>query len=655
VAIALAALLALGALSAARPPVVHAETLTESPTLTVDPPCEPTPTNPDGDVITVTVRGYSFEYGRSVVVYWNGKPAPAPATAVGDTGSFEVSFTVTEIGSTSYYPIYAYYQDQIAQGSEVAWASVDVPCTPNAAITVTPDCGNAGTPLNVHVDGTGFVLNAPVAVEVTSFRGDNVSYATADPVTPVNGAISLDIPPFSLPANDVYVVQATQQVTVSLLYIPPIIAYAYIVAPCSSLTINPTCDTAGGGGQRISIQLIGTGMQPGMYMSVTFDAGDVPHQPQYFYSQTPVNQDGSWGPVDITPYARGPGTYDVVVGESNDSPSLHDTHATFTVDCPSGTVTLDPTCAPPQFAGDQPRSFELNVSGVGFQPGYPVTVTFDPDRLSGLEPETTQANALSDGSFVAPPLTVAARVSNTYRVSVQQQVGDNIVQGIVPPFNVPCVPGSPTPLRVDPTCGDAASDTVTNYSIRLRARGFIPGYVQITFDPDGTSEAFSAFADANGHLDTTIPPTARGPGTYRIVASQSDASGQLDSVSYDDFVVPCTTPTLVISPASVSVGFVVQVQGSGFPPGSTVDLQWSYGIGAGQPIEVTAGADGSFDRQVLIFQHDFTGPRQMTAGTPTNPAAYPGAQASLLVTVGQGSPEYEYLDGGETAPFVISR
>ncbi len=662
-AVALVTLLVLTTLSVTRPATVRADTLPESPLLTVDPSCEPAPSNPDGDVITVTVRGYSFEYGRSVTIYWNGNPAPAPPVTVGAAGAFEATFTVTEIGSTAYYPMYAYYSDQIAQGSEVAWASLYVPCGgPQAQISITPDCATAGTPISVHVSGTNFLPDLPITVAVTDLFSTDTIYAQASPVTPADpNAISIDIPQFSVPANGAYRVLAVQQSGTNFkIYVPPPrTAAAYLVAPCSQLTMTPTCGSAAGSDpSRYTIQLSGAGFQPGLNVEITFDAGDVPHLPEYFYSDFSVNDDGSWGPVDIAPYARGPGSYDITVSQSDDTPPLHFTHATFTVECPAGTVTLDPSCAAPQFAGDQPRTFDLNVSGVGFQPGYPVSVTFDPERLGGLEPETTQTKALDDGSFTAR-LTVAARPANTYGVSVQQQVGDTVINGAVPPFSVPCVPPSPT-LQPDPTCADALPGQPQAYSIQLRGRGFIPGFVQIIFDPDGTPETFSAFASGpNGKLATTITPIGRAAGTYRIEARQDDANGPLDDVSFDTFLVPCTapvTPMLVIDPGSASPGFVVEVQGMDFPPGSTVELQWSYGIGAARPIEVVAGDDGSFDQQVLIFAHDFTGLREMTAGTADDPAAYPSAQASLLVAPGTGSPPaYDVFGGGETAPIVSRR
>jgi len=125
-----------------------------------------------------------------------------------------------------------------------------------------------------------------------------------------------------------------------------------------------------------------------------------------------------------------------------------------------------------------------------------------------------------------------------------------------------------------------------------------------------------------------------------------------------NFSVPCTATLLTISPTSASPGFVVTVHGSGFPAGKQIDLQWSFGIGAARPIEVTVGTDGSFDQQVLIFAHDFAGERDLTAGIPGNPTAFPGAQATFLVSAGQGSPPSYSVFGGDPSdqpPIILRR
>jgi hypothetical protein len=58
-------------------------------------------------------------------------------------------------------------------------------------------------------------------------------------------------------------------------------------------------------------------------------------------------------------------------------------------------------------------------------------------------------------------------------------------------------------------------------------------------------------------------------------------------------------------------GLVILVEGSGFAPNSSLVLRWSRGIGAANPLTVVTDANGNFSRQVLIFNSDFVGPRQL--------------------------------------------
>lgn len=637
---------------------VRADPLPEFPVLTVDPTCEPLPQNSDGDTISITIRGFSFEAGRAVMVFFNGSQAPgAEAVSPNSAGAFEVPVTVTEVNNTPSYQIAAYYTDLGVTDTPVASTFLSVPCDSTLGrISITPDCGPAGTPIAMHVDLTSFLPELPITVQVLDLFGGPTVYGQAGPTPPSDpNAVGFDLA-FTVPANGAYKVVASQPGSVIDSGPPGKMATTGFVAPCSQAALTPTCNVAGGAPDRYSIQVAGSGFLPRIPVGIIFDSAG---QAEYFGGSAPVNDDGSFGPFEITPYARGPGIYDVEVTQQNDSPILHFTHATFTVECPPPeTVTLNPPCAAPQFSGDQPQIFQLQVGGGGFQPNLPIIVTFDPDVLSGptFSPETVQVAADGRGSFAAT-LNVAARPAGTYRVSVQQQVNGTLVDGTVPPFNVPCAAPSAKITSVKPKCGDDVTVNPTPYSVEVVGRGFIPGFVQLVFDVDGTPEQFSTTANANGRIDATIAPNARSAGAYRIAAQQSDANRLLDQ-AFANFGVPCTATLLTITPGAAAPGFVVIVHGSGFPAGRQIELQWSDGIGAAQPIDVTVGGDGSFDRQVLIFPHDFAGERQMTAGTPANPNAFPGAEATLLVSAGQGSPPSYTIFGGDPRdqpPLILRR
>ncbi len=659
---AAAALLTVGLVLVPRPGTVRADALPETPEMSIAPDCVAPPQNPDGDQISITVSGYSFAAAQTVTLYWNGSPAPPPddAITVNADGSWQVSVTVFEAPNQASFELQAFYAGQVSPDAQVAVAYLDSPCpSPSASITISPDCGPVGTPTQVHIDGTGFLPDLPIDVVAVDLFGDATHYGEVAPTVPADpNAVSLDMS-VTVPNVGAYRIIATQrdQAQAQIFVGSPRAATGYFVAPCSAVVASPSCGAAGSAPGRYDIALSGTGFQPGLPLSFVFDPSGTP---QYFYSNFQVNDDGSWGPAQIDPYMRGVNSYDIVVSQQNDSPVFHATHVTFTVECPAGTVSLDPTCAPPQLAGDPLASFTLNVSGFGFQAGFPVTVTFDPDGLSGPDytPESAQSTADGTGAF-AVTMTVAARPANTYRIAVEQQVGGSLLEGSVPPFSVPCTAASPT-LTATPNCGSPAAGQPQAYAIHLVGRRFIPGQVRIVFDADGAPEEFSASAGPNGRFDATITPSGRGDGPYRIVAEQADANQTLSQAS-STFVVPCsatTSPMLTVSPNTVSPGFVVQVHGTGFPPGTTVELHWNYGIGANLPITVTAGDDGSFDRQVVVFQHDFTGARQLTAGTTADPLAYPGAEADLLVVAGQGSPPQFPVFGvgsDQPGPIVVRR
>ncbi|HEY7023486.1 MAG TPA: hypothetical protein VH371_00850 [Candidatus Limnocylindrales bacterium] len=663
-AIALAGLLALGVFTAGTPSPARADPLPEFPQITIDPTCEAQPSS-DGSVITVTVRGYSFSFGRVVSLYWDGNlvQSPGDAIQVQPTGYIEATFSETIFGSSdpTSHTINAFYQDQPPDDSgsvpPVATTYINVPCsTDTSHITLTPDCGSAGAPITIHIDGGGFFPGDPLGVTVKGLFDDTV-YGSIDPAVPADpNAVSLEVTA-TLPGIGAYRVIAAQQYPPGVEGFDPLpIATAYFVVPCSQASVSPTCGPQGSGPDRYSIQVSGQGFLPGLPVTIVFDAAG---QAEYFYGQFQVNQDGTWGPAEIQPYARGPGVYSIVIEQSNDSPVLHRTVTQFSVECPPpGGVTLNPTCASPQFTGDQPQTFQLNVSGAGFQANLPIIVTFDPDRKSGpsFTPETSQVAADGGGNFSAT-LNVAARPAGQYRIAVEQQVNGSVIEGNVPPFNMPCAPPSAKITAVKPNCGDDVNVNPAPYSVEVVGRGFIPGFVQLVFDFDGAQELFSTTANGNGRFDATITPTARPAGSYRIAAQQADANAMLDQ-AFASFGVPCSETLLIVTPNSTSPGFVVTVHGTGFPANKPVELRWSYGIGAAQPIEVTADATGSFDRQVLIFAHDFVGERQVTAGMPGSPNAFPGAEATLLVEAGQGSPPSYPIFGGDPSdqpPIILRR
>ncbi|MFI9814644.1 DUF11 domain-containing protein [Saccharothrix variisporea] len=77
-------------------------------------------------------------------------------------------------------------------------------------------------------------------------------------------------------------------------------------------------------------------------------------------------------------------------------------------------------------------------------------------------------------------------------------------------------------------------------------------------------------------------------------------------------------PKLTVDPLVGPGGFVPRTTGTGFPPGGTVKLAWTVGISA-TPGTVSVKDDGTFDAQVLVFENDQVGPRELAATAEAGP------------------------------------
>ncbi len=495
---------AFSGLPAPSPVRAQAQVLLEVPHITVTPDCGPAPLGEAGDTITVTVRGFSFTPRTTVTLALQGTvfPPPGDAVPVSDFGTFEATANVVRSSFSTSWEVGAYYAPaQIDSSSPVARTFFSSPCQPK--ISLTPDCGDAGIPTSIHVSGSGFLSGFQFQARVTNGSTD---LFVSDPLTLDANAVAIDIP-FTPPAAGVYDLVVGQIPPPGVeLFLPS--AQASFVAPCPSLTVTPTCAEAGGPDARYAIQLSGSGFVPFRGLEFYFDPAGVN---QRFYWDFSVPETGTWGPVEIQPYKRGPAVYEILVRQAGETGIVHDTRVSLTVPCATPTVTLDITCASPQFVGDEQRSFALNVQGTEFESGGPIVVTFDPDLLSGPEyvPETAQGSAASDGSFTAP-MTIFARPAGSYRVRVQQQQRAGLLEVNGPLFLMPCSPSSPT-LNVRPICDREAPGESAAYSIRVAGRGYIPGFVEVIFDAGERPKRFPHLPLRADAFKPTSRPTAGRP------------------------------------------------------------------------------------------------------------------------------------------------
>ena len=342
--------------------------------------------------------------------------------------------------------------------------------------------------------------------------------------------------------------------------------------------------------------------------------------------------------VQAFPLEAGSGSEDPLLGpNATASAPPRVARANFRVPCrPTATpvMTLDPDCDTPALVGDAERRYSIDVTGSALVPG-PVRITFDADGAAAdvTPPEDFQGEVGKDGVLNPIAIDPLARPVGDYQVRLLQSDQSTLERT----FQVPCKKPTAVMRPLQPTCGPIAPDVPGTYSIRVRGRGFYPGTVELTFDQKGTPEVQSATVGANGTFDVDLPATGRDRGDHIVLARQRDAHGTLLRASRV-FTVPCVEPTMVLSPLAGPAGTVTTATGTDFPPGTIVTLTWDRGITAATPVQVTTDAQGAFAVSIFLLPHDIPGPRILTAGTPADPAAFPGVTADYLVVEGTGQP-----------------
>jgi hypothetical protein len=337
-----------------------------------------------------------------------------------------------------------------------------------------------------------------------------------------------------------------------------------------TMTITPNCDAPAGPGRAAKLSITVEGFNfpqeaPGsQFNEVVY---------LYFASVaqgiTDEDANGHFKTV-ITPNRPAAGLYLVradSMGQSFSKP--------FRLPCPS--IALDPNCGP---VGARPETYSIKVTGYDFY-GTPSPTTTQPPPVIKSQPFS--AAAAGPGS------------------------------------------GAPSPR------GATAGNTVT-----------------IVF---GKTDTFTAVVDASGTFSTVITPLRRPASTYAVVATDSAGFG---GQSPGGFVVPCPsvptvtqpttgttrptgtttattpptappttappvtgvpgpTPTVSCSPCVGTPGLVTLVAGSGFGPGTSVNVRWEPGLGS---VVVTADPAGGFRTSMLVFPRDQLGPRLIIAEGP---------------------------------------
>jgi Tol biopolymer transport system component len=183
-------------------------------------------------------------------------------------------------------------------------------------------------------------------------------------------------------------------------------------------------------------------------------------------------------------------------------------------------------------------------------------------------------------------------------------------------------------------------DVVVTYSVRNGSDAPMPDVRIVTTVPAASLPANTGCAGscALGELapgqavDVRVVLAAKstvdGVVSGRITTSGPDSDAG-DNTASARIVV--RRPVLAVDPGIGPPGLVTRATGTDFPPGARIRLTWTVGISA-TPGEVTVGADGRFDTQVLIFHRDLLGVRNL-AGTPVSGPKFGTVQSNPFLVV----------------------
>lgn len=641
-AMGLTALMAAGLLVALDPSAARGADLPAPPIIEVDPGC--TGGTPEGSYdLPVTVRLRNFTPNTDVtVIVGTGDLPQQPNIPVGQYGAADAPMFVT-IGSVNPVPLRAFE----ANNPQVAASTtLRVPCEP--AIHLTPRCDAPADPLapralSIGVHGSDWGAN-PVEIRLMQ-RVDGTERQISetevgvppaesrlfdvvlDAVNP--GSDDVTQPLMALPAGD-YFVRAIRPATEN---IPQAVVEVDFAVPCPQVSLNPNCGDPGGPLDIYDLAVSGSGWRPFLQAQVIFDAAG---GPQVFLLDVGATGQLLVGDVEearIKPWRRPdfPGRYTVTVrqGRAPDS-IMREASTEFIVPCPAQPdVTIKPVCGPPQILGDEPRTTTLRVVGANLPSGI-LTITIQPAAGGTADVKQFGVGGSLDESFPIP-----RRPLGNYQVDAAIVDAAGAILFVEPPstFNVPCqVPKTRLRLRCDPQ----ETNLPDLAEVVLEARGFYPDSA-LELAVGGSTETVRT--DANGTFSRRTSASLLPNGPVEARALQRDVTGIVAAEATRTLILPCGTrvPTLIVTPPTGSPGQVVRISGFNLRPNVGLSLRWSRGIGSSRTIDVTTDEDGIFERQVLLFHHDFTGVRTVTVESSDDPLAV-GAMVTFVVAPGSGSP-----------------
>jgi hypothetical protein len=342
---------------------------------------------------------------------------------------------------------------------------------------------------------------------------------------------------------------------------------------------------------------------------------------------------------------------------------------------PNLAVTASATPAAIPFGGSTTMEFVVTNSGLAVAPAADFAV-FPPAGLR-LEQVTTsrgtcvasrcalgalapadavRVRAVATGIAAGPQVVVGALGGGAAEADPRDDRAAVTVT-VAEPVKPPETPGSLSiTTTVDPNPGYVGGDTVVvTYTLHNGAPVSMPAVTLVTSlpaallppasvlpagcVPSGASCALGVLQPGQT-VDVRVTLAAKS-------AVDSAVSGTVSTTGPDsdpgdnsaDARLVIRRPVLTVDPGAGPPGFVVRATGTDFPPGATIRLAWSTGISP-TPGELTAGADGKFDTQVLIFHHDQLGLRSLSATSSSGPRFGTTTSGPFLVVPGTQQPPF---------------
>ena len=464
------------------------------------------------------------------------------------------------------------------------------PTTISPQLYVTPEC-LAGGETNIAVTGRNFGRNRSVDVwdlydQTDPLYGNKVSTTSSE-----YGTLSI-----KLPIN----LHTTYWHRIEAVYSGDTISNplaTLIVAACyARITTSPTCAGAPSSVDVAFSNWAYPSTDPILIEVVDIDTAETVAKASFDATAASFNATIQFS--SSYPNGLPNGRYRITAHQGTDPVKSLDAHTYLLVPCPA--VTVKPNCAGP---GGPPEQLSLDVTATGFinDPAFGVTyveIVFDD---GGSPQEFVSSGASSDGTYRITPYQ---RGDGKYSVTVKQgyYAGDEHVDA--------------SAIYVSPAwTGRRLSSATTTF--------IVPCAV--------------ATASVSPTPSLSAPPTATTGPSGSVPPSGSPGGGFGGS------------PTLQLLPDRGPPGLVIMVYGTGFRPDTDLMLRWTRGIGAITPVTVHTDAAGSFSRQVLIFNSDFLGPRQLDVTLGGGGAPLLAAPPTFDVTPGTVSPPFSLADD----PFVL--